>query len=185
MNVIGFFKYIDKLKRVKREGWRIEKIKNSESVAEHSFSTAILAMLLAPKLKVNREKFIRMSLIHDIGESIIGDVLWYDRKTGVKQAVLDKKNEDEMKAMRKILALLKGNKEYMGLWQEIAQMKTRDAKLLKEVDRLDLGIQTFFYEKRSGKNLQHFFDFVDLYIKHPLLKGIMEDVKRMRKISKK
>lgn len=158
----------------------MEKIRRSESVSDHSFSTAILAMLLAQKLGVNREKFIKMALIHDIGESIIGDVLWYDPKTGVKHEVLRKKNEDEMRAMKKILAHLE-DKEYIKLWEEIAEMKTKDAKLLKEIDRLDFGIQTFFYEKRTKKNLQHFFDFVDLYIKHPLLKGMMNRIIKLRK----
>lgn len=182
MDVIDFFKYIDKLKRTRRGAWRLEKIRRSESVSDHSFSTALLAMLLAKKLKVKPEKFIKMALIHDIGESIIGDVLWYDRETGVKHEVLRKKNEDEMGAMKKILANLE-DKEYVRLWQEIAEMKTRDAKLLKEIDRLDFGIQTFFYEKRTRKNLQHFFDFVDLYIHHPLVKKLMTGIKKLRRFS--
>lgn len=180
MDIIKFYKYIAKLKQVKREGWVRKKIKNSESVAEHSFSTAVLAMVLAPRLKVNREKLIKMALIHDIGESVIGDVLWYTKEKGVDKKRLAKKQKDEDQAMKRILMMLADKKEYLSLWKEMVDIKTREARLLKEIDRLDLGIQAFFYEKTNRKNLEDFFDFVDLYIKHPTIKKIIKQVRMLR-----
>jgi len=183
-DLIDFYSYVAKLKRLKRAGWKKEKIRNGESVSDHSFSTAILAMILAPKLRVNREKFVKMALIHDIGESIIGDVLWYDRNLGVNKERLAKKQKDEDKAMEKILMKLSDKKEYMSLWKEMTEMKTKTAKLLKEIDRLDLAMQAFFYEKSRIKNLLPFFEFVDMYIHHPILKKVMSELKSRRKLPK-
>lgn len=183
-DLVDFYSYVAKLKRLKRAGWKKEKIRNGESVSDHSFSTAILAMILAPKLRVDREKFVKMALIHDIGESIIGDILWYDRNLGVDKERLAKKQKDEDKAMEKILMKLSDRKEYMSLWKEMAEMKTKTAKLLKEIDRLDLAMQAFFYEKSRRKNLLPFFEFVDMYIHHPILKKVMSELKSRRKLPK-
>lgn len=179
MKVLDFYKYIDKLKRTKRAGWVKAGIADSESVSDHSFSTSVLSMILADKLKVDKEKFVKMALIHDLGESIIGDVLWYSIAKGVDKEKLAKKEKDEGKAMRKILKTLK-NKEYLDLWIEMEKKETKEAKLHKEIDRLDLALQAFFYEKRTGIKLDGFFDFADLFIKDETIKEIMKEIKSLR-----
>lgn len=130
-------------------------------------------------LKWIKEKFIKMALIHDLGESIIGDVLWYNKDKGIDRTKLAKKEKDEEKAMRKILKTLK-NKEYLDLWIEMEEKKTKEAKLHKEIDRLDMALQAFFNEKRAGIKLDDFFDFADLFIKDAVVKEIMKEIKAMR-----
>ncbi|MEK7186162.1 MAG: HD domain-containing protein [Patescibacteria group bacterium] len=180
MKIIKFYEHLDKLKRTKRAGWVNAGIKSSESVSDHSFSTSVLSMILAPKLKVDTEKFIKMGLIHDIGESIIGDVLWYTKDKGVDKKKLSKKEEDEGAAMKKILELLGGD-EYLELWTEMEEKKTREAKMHKEIDRLDLALQAYFNEKRTGVNLDGFFDFADLFIESNEIKDIMKEIRKLRK----
>jgi putative hydrolase of HD superfamily len=47
-----------------------------ESVADHSYALSILSLSLADgTLNLNREKVLLMSLLHDLGESIIGDII--------------------------------------------------------------------------------------------------------------
>ncbi|MBI4175945.1 MAG: HD domain-containing protein [Candidatus Aenigmarchaeota archaeon] len=61
--------------RTQFNSWKVlSKIKYPESVAAHSYGTAVLAMVLAKKLNVNQERLIKMALIHDLAESIIGDI---------------------------------------------------------------------------------------------------------------
>lgn len=180
LKILDFYKYLDKLKRTKRQGWVKAGVKGSESVSDHSFSTSVLSMILAPKLKVNTEKFIKMALIHDMGESIIGDVLWYNRDKGVDRKKLAKKEIDEDNAMRKILKTL-GNEEYLELWIEMEKKNTREAKMHKEIDRLDLALQAFFNEKRTGLNLDGFFDFADIFIESKEIKKIMKEIRSLRK----
>ncbi len=183
MKVIDFYEYLDKLKRTKRAGWVKAGIKDSESVSDHSFSTSVLSMILAPKLKVNSEKFIKMALIHDIGESIIGDVLWYSKDKGIDKKKLLNKEKKEGEAMRGILKIL-GNNEYLELWKEMEEKKTKEAKMHKEVDRLDLALQAFFNEKKTGVNLDGFFDFSEMFIDNNEIKSIIKKIRNLRKNSK-
>lgn len=179
MKILGFYKYLDKLKRTKREGWVRAGVPDSENVSDHSFSTSVLSMILADNLKVNKEKFIKMALIHDLGESIIGDVLWYSKAKGIDKAKLAKKEKDEGKAMRRILRTLE-NKEYLNLWIEMEQKKTKEAKLHKEIDRLDMALQAYFNEKRTGIKLDGFFDFAELFIKDEAIKKMLQEIKALR-----
>src|SRR4051812_31134562 len=104
LNVIKFYGFLGKLKRLRRSGWVFKNIHDPESVADHSFAVAILTMVIAPKFKVDQLNAIKMALIHDLGESVIGDIIISD---GIK--ILndpDKKVADERKALAKILNLV-------------------------------------------------------------------------------
>jgi putative hydrolase of HD superfamily len=179
MKIIDFYKYLDDLKRTKRMGWVGKGIPDSESVADHSLSVATLSMILAPELDVDRDKLIKMALIHDIGESIIGDVQWYTPGKGIDREVLAKKEKDEGEAVRKILETL-GDEEYLILWEEMEEKKTREAKIHKEIDRIDLALQAYFNEKRTGIDLATFFDFTELFISEDLIKEIMKEIRALR-----
>lgn len=94
MKIVDFYHYTDLLKRTKRAGWVKAGINDSESVSDHSFSTSLLSMIMAPKLKADSEKLIKMALIHDLGESIMGDVFWYSKEKGVNKKTLSRKERD-------------------------------------------------------------------------------------------
>ena len=76
-NYLDFFKTVGKSKRILRSGFVREKVISPESVAEHSFRTGVIAMVLSDKVgsNLNKDKLIKMALIHDIGEIITGDVV--------------------------------------------------------------------------------------------------------------
>ena len=70
---IDFLNKIGKLKCITRHSWTSSG--RQESVAEHSWRLAVMAMLCAdeyPNLDIN--KVIKMCLIHDFGEAITGDI---------------------------------------------------------------------------------------------------------------
>ena len=71
-----FFQKVLELKNVPRQGWK-EKLEiiNPESVAEHSYSTAAISMILSDLEGLNTEKIIKMALLHDLAESTIGDII--------------------------------------------------------------------------------------------------------------
>ncbi|MEM5772607.1 MAG: HD domain-containing protein [Candidatus Aenigmatarchaeota archaeon] len=72
--LIEFFKTIGKLKKIERTGWVTNVgIENPESVAEHSFRSAVLCMIFSDIKKLDTEKMVRMALIHDLAEALIGD----------------------------------------------------------------------------------------------------------------
>ena len=72
---------IGRLKEVPRTGWldRDIPVEETESVADHSFGVAMLAWLLAPD-ELDRLRVVELALIHDLAESVVGDVTPYDRE---------------------------------------------------------------------------------------------------------
>ena len=62
------------LKSVRRSGWWMIGIKNGESVAEHSFRTALLGYLLAKMEGVDPYPVVMMSLLNDLHEARINDL---------------------------------------------------------------------------------------------------------------
>jgi putative hydrolase of HD superfamily len=66
------------LKNIPRTGWLQKGIPfyEAESIAEHSFEVAAIALALLNnvRIKVDAEKVLAMALIHDLSESVIGDM---------------------------------------------------------------------------------------------------------------
>ena len=103
-----------------------------ESVAEHSWRVALMAMLMAdefPELDIDR--VIRMCLVHDIGEAITGDIPTFV-KTNSDRAV----EGHEVEAL--IGALPEPWPRQLGaLFAEMEALETPEAKLYKALDRME------------------------------------------------
>ena len=72
--ILDFFKTSINLKKIQRQGW-VDKlsITKPESVADHTYSMAIMGMIISDLENYNSEKIIKMILLHDLAESKIGD----------------------------------------------------------------------------------------------------------------
>jgi putative hydrolase of HD superfamily len=140
-----FFKTIVKLKSIQRQGWKNKLgLQNPESVADHCYSMTAMAMVLSDVKKLDTGKVIKMSLLHDLAESITGDLT-------PDEITKSKKNELENKAMKNILQVLSEplRSQYWSLWEEYKKNITKEAKLLHQVDKLEMALQASEYE-RSG-----------------------------------
>ncbi len=127
-----------KLKKTKRAGWvKKARIVGAESVADHSFRMAILAAYLSVVKRLDQLKVIRMCLIHDLAESEIGDIVPEEKESERKHREL------EDVTVRRILATLPSNqrKRFIKDWEELLSMKTREAKLVWQIDKLEMGLQ--------------------------------------------
>ncbi len=152
--IISFQEYVLKLKRIKRKGWLLKKIPDAESVADHSFSTSVLVMIMAEKLKLNMEKCLKMSLLHDLAEAKIEDITPHDDISTKEKYLMEKKAINEI--------IKKTNIKFIEIiWEEYSENKTQEAKLVHDMDKIEMLIQALDYEKRySGKNLEEFFNYV-------------------------
>ncbi|MEM3144033.1 MAG: HD domain-containing protein [Candidatus Nitrosotenuis sp.] len=154
-NLDGFFKTVLKLKTVRRQGW-IDKLglANPESVADHSYVVSVMSMVLSDQQKLDTLKVLKMSLLHDLAESIVGDLT-------PRQASKIKKSKLESAAMKKILKQLEKplQSEYWSLWLEYQQMSSPESKLLHEIDKLEMLYQAKLYQKSgyTKKQLSAFF----------------------------
>lgn len=68
------------------------------------------------------------------------------------------------------------------LLQEYEENETPEAKFVKDLDRLDLVMQAFEYEKRDNciKTHQEFFDSTDGKFNHPLVVDLVNEIKAQR-----
>ena len=107
-----------------------------ESVAEHSWRIALMAMLIGPEFpEADMDKVIRMCLIHDLGEAFTGDI-----------PTFDKTKADEDREERLLYAWVESLPEpYAGemrvLYEEMAERKTLEAKIYKAIDGLEAVLQ--------------------------------------------
>lgn len=147
--IVEFSRIVGQLKKVERTGWGMRVgIKNAESVADHTFRAALMAMVIADLKKLDTEKMIRMALLHDLGEAIIGD--WDALQTKIDGRI-EEKQRKENEAFRKILSLLPKEleKEYAKIWEDLVEGESPESKLFKQVDRLEVLLQAGEYEKEG------------------------------------
>ena len=96
----NFFFQIANLKNTPRTGWRVKlKISKPESVADHSYMMSVMAMVLSDIKSMNTEKILKMCILHDWAESIIGDYM-------PNQITSEEKTKLEESAMEEILSFL-------------------------------------------------------------------------------
>ena len=137
------------LKRVKRQGWLDAGIPNdkAESVADHSFRTALLVAFLSPR-GIDRDKAVRMALVHDLAESVMGDLT---PRSGVPKRKKAKLEERALQAL--------GSDEVLHLWKEYEDGKSPEAKVVRDADVYERVIQAREYVLlgHPEKRLRHFW----------------------------
>lgn len=124
----------EKLKCNTRHSWTSNG--RHESVAEHSWRITLMAMLCAdefPDLDMNR--VIRMCLIHDLGEAFTGDI-----------PAFEKTDSDEDVEEQQLFAWVDAfpeptREEFRSLYNEMAALETKEARLYKALDKLEALIQ--------------------------------------------
>jgi putative hydrolase of HD superfamily len=82
-----FFHSVLQLKSVRRAGWVSKvNVKDPESVADHTFSMCAIAMLLSDRLGLDTGRVMKMVILHDLAESIVGDYIPGDLSKNQKLA---------------------------------------------------------------------------------------------------
>ena len=105
-----------------------------ESVADHSWRIALMAMLLTgvdEYRDLNMDRVIRMCLIHDLGESFTGDIPTFEKTDSDTEA------EDDL-FLNWVMTFPEPQRtEWTGLLEEMEALNTREAKLYKALDKLE------------------------------------------------
>ncbi len=130
---IAFIVELDKLKSVFRRSYVLGADRRENS-AEHSWQAALAAMILAEHADeaVDRERVVKMLLVHDVVEIDAGDVSVYDLEARAAKA------QEEEQAAERIFGLLPDDLagEVRALWDEFEAQETANARFAKAIDRL-------------------------------------------------
>ncbi len=182
-NLVQFFHTAGKLKQEKRRGWVDRGVKDAESVADHCFRLALMAMVFAERQGLDVCKAVKMALLHDLPEAICGDVATRIKEE-LQQIPNREKHEMEKKALQEEMQLLPGEiaREIEQLWEEFEKRETKEARLVFELDRLEAIFQAAEYEKAGNfkVSLQEFFDYANGRLGNKELKKVFALLMRER-----
>jgi len=143
--ISDFFFQIAGLKTLPRTGWKMKlNLKDSESVAEHSYMMSVMAMVMSDMKNLNTEKIIKMSILHDWAESKIGDFM-------PDEITDEKKTELEEYAMAELLDDLpsKIKNDYYDIWNDYKENLSDESRFVHELDKLEMALQGKIYEKEA------------------------------------
>jgi len=140
--ILKVFLTLQWAKELPRQGFIALGFKRNEadSVAAHSWTTAVLVYLLASEMnknlpagrQVNVDRAIKMALFHDMAETIVGDVGTFVK--GMAQGAFAPIEEEGLKWL---VNELPQKKEIIELVEEYMQRKTLEARICKVADNLD------------------------------------------------
>lgn len=155
--------HANNLKQLPRTGWLLAGVVQPESVAEHCFATALLALQLGEVINqdwraealekpLDLGQVMRIALIHDLAESELTDLPHRSTELIGKEA----KHRAEETAMGSMVDKLPNREQILMTWRDYAQKKSPEARLVKDADRLEMVFQSHVYTKRGHANLAEF-----------------------------
>lgn len=143
-NVIKFYNLAATLKDKIRSGWKLWHVSKErlESVAEHIYGTCILAIAIESEFEVNIDlnKVLKMLVLHELEEIIIGDITPYDNISKEEKIKMGKL------AVSQVLDNLIKKEEYGDLLDEFNNHKTNESKFAYECDKLEASLQAKLYD---------------------------------------
>ncbi len=158
-SIVGLARAVGEMKRLRRAGWAKKLgMPEPESVAEHAFRAAFLAMVLSDLAGLDSGKAMRMALLDDLPEAITGDLTPEEKaRMGAEEAL---RKEEE--ALGEILSSLPPRLRdfYLGLWREGQRGESQEARLVRDADKLEMALQAFEYWER-GWPLEGSIEFME------------------------
>lgn len=170
--LLGLAQFASKLKSVPRTGWLDRGVPplEVESVADHTLGVALLAwgcalQRRAEGVAIDPERVLMLAILHDLAEAETGDVPPYDpaaipdeHEPAARRAFLETrhrrdpdrdaaKRSEEDAAVRELLNTLPGapRSALEEVWNDLRQGTSSEARIVKQVDRLETFLQSRSY----------------------------------------
>jgi len=156
------------LKRTARSGWWAEKVKYPESVAEHSFRTAVVAFVLARMEGMDEEGARRLctaAVFHDMHETRLGDMNKITARYIPMTKELERKVEgDQRKDMpgdiRDAIA-------------STLELSEKELMILKDADYMECAFQAKEYMDIGHKGAESWIKSIEAKLKTPSAKRML------------
>lgn len=179
-NVLSYFMLIGKLKGIRRTGWVLRGVPDPERISGHMYRMSIMAMMIGndPDAGVDKDRCIRMALVHDMGECIVGDIT---PTCGVSKEEKYRRESDAMDCLGKLVDNVSAA-EFRSLWEEYEAQSSPESKVVKDLDMFDMIVQAHEYEveMQDPGRLQEFFDSTNGRFQHPIVKKWVEELYKLR-----
>ena len=150
--VLNYYVICNRLKDVIRTGWKDWNVKREriESVAEHIYSVQMLAIAMKSEYEydIDIQKVIFMLAIHELGETVIGDLTQF-------QISRDEKEKIEHQAVHKILSELIDGKQIEELFLEFDAHESKEAQFAYQCDKLECDLQCKLYDEQNCVDLHN------------------------------
>lgn len=151
------------LKNLPRSGWLFAGVSQPESVADHSWSTAILALMLAKAVNLDLSRnglsepldvgvVAQIALVHDLAESVVTDL----PKRATVLFGADVKHDAEERALRQVTNGAYGD-DFVALWKEYSDRSSPEGRLVFDADKLEMIHQALIYERAGNQNLGEYW----------------------------
>ncbi len=166
---LDFFAEAGLLKRVRRSGWWVAGIDDPESVADHSFRTAVIGFYMSYVENVDTFKVLAMCLFNDIHEARINDLhkmghRYIDFKQAEKKVFNDQVRHMDERVSRPLTALR----------DEYDRQETAESQVARDADILECLVQAKEYLDAGSQEAEHFFERAPEYLKTATAKKLWE-----------
>ncbi|MCB0112955.1 MAG: HD family hydrolase [Caldilineaceae bacterium] len=148
-----------------RTGWLLAGVADAESIADHTTGVAVLALFLAECVNTDPvgqglthpldvAAVTHLALIHDLAESVLTDL----PKRAAARLSEQVKHDAEAAIIKDVLGALPNAPHYLELWRCYVDASTPEARLVKDVDKLEMVAQALRYSARGQRNLDEFWE---------------------------
>jgi putative hydrolases of HD superfamily len=189
---------VGRLKSLRRQGWVDRGVNAPESVSDHSFRLALMALIVGsrdPDIDTNRA--VRIALVHDLPEAIAGDITPFDEhlvREGVDRDALFRqapafdedahaaKTESERRALVELTAGLPDELSVLltETWEEYEAGETAEAKLVRQLDKLETWLQALEYVTEQPEVVIESFRLgTDRDVTDPELRALLDAINRL------
>jgi putative hydrolase of HD superfamily len=144
-DLVKFFVMSGRLKAERRRGWvRKLGLAEPESVADHSYRTALMTMVISDSRGLDTLKAMRLALLHDLPEAVVGDAMPEERSGASKNIVETNAMQELLRELPRELRTL-----YNEAWREFLEGKSEESRLVRQLDKLEMAIQAWEYSQES------------------------------------
>ncbi|MCM2389298.1 HD domain-containing protein [Streptomyces albipurpureus] len=158
---VSYLMEMGALKRAKRSGWWICGVKDPETIAEHSFRTAIIGSVLAMMEGADPAKVALLCTFHDTQETRVGDIPWIGRR------YLEAKSNEVVTADQVANAHPAVASGIQAIVHEYENGDSLEVLVAHDADRLECMIQGLEYLEQGYRNAQEWVDSTRAKLKTP------------------